>query len=101
MPHQPRNLLGAWRKTPANRFYRIAPLELAELHKQLKTCKSAEQIKPANSTFGAGLLSAKKNGGFIRMCIDYRALNKIIKKDSYQLPRIDEIWMIWLAQPFL
>src|SRR5688500_988921 len=32
----------------------------------------------------------KKNGE-VRYCIDYRKLNRITKKDSHPLPRIDDI----------
>ena len=39
----------------------------------------------------AGVLFAKKKDGSQRLCIDYRALNKITQKDKYSLPRIDEI----------
>jgi hypothetical protein len=34
---------------------------------------------------------AKKKGADYRFCIDYRRLNNITKKDSYTLPRIDEL----------
>ena len=34
----------------------------------------------------------KKNNGTIRLCIDYRQLNKIIIKNKYPLPRIDDLF---------
>jgi len=34
----------------------------------------------------------KKKDGTIRFCIDYRKLNAVTKKDSYPLPRIDDIF---------
>jgi hypothetical protein len=32
-----------------------------------------------------------KNGGKIRMCIDYQALNDITEQSAYPLPRIEQI----------
>ena len=34
---------------------------------------------------------AKKKDGSLRMCIDYRQLNKVIVKNRYPLPRIDDL----------
>jgi hypothetical protein len=36
----------------------------------------------------------RKKNGTIRMCVDYRQLNKQSKKDSYALPRIEELWIV-------
>ena len=69
----------------------MSPPEEQELKKQLDAYISAGQIEPARSPFGAGVLLAKKKDGSQRLCIDYRALNKITQKDKYPLPRIDEI----------
>ena len=78
-------------RIPAHRIYRMSPLEETELKKQLDGYLEAGQIEPARSPFGAGVLFAKKRDGSMRLCIDYRALNKITVKDKYPLPRIDEL----------
>ena len=49
------------------------------------------QIVRTNSTLGAGVLFAAEKDGTLRLCIDYRALNKITVKYIYTLPRIEEI----------
>ena len=43
------------------------------------------------SPYAAPILFVKKKDGTTRMCTDYRALNKITKKNVYPLPRIDEL----------
>ena len=48
-------------------------------------------IRPNKSPYGAPVLFVKKKDGSLRMCIDYRALNKITVKNKYPLPRIDEL----------
>ena len=78
-------------KPPAHRLYRLSPAEDEELRKQLTAYLLAGQIEPARSPFGAGVLFARKKDGSFRLCIDYRALNKITQKDKYPLPRIDEL----------
>ena len=78
-------------KIPAHRIYRLSPAEDAELQKQLTAYLAAGQIEPARSPFGAGVLFARKKDGTLRLCIDYRELNKITLKDKYPLPRIDEL----------
>ena len=48
-------------------------------------------IKLSKSPYGSLVLFVKKKDGSLRMCIDYRALNKITIKNKYPLPRIDEL----------
>src|SRR4029078_13503138 len=46
----------------------------------------------SKSPFGAPILFVKKKDGTMRMCVDYRALNRITIKNSYPLPRVDELF---------
>ena len=48
-------------------------------------------IVPGNAPFASPILMAKKPGGGLRFCVDYRKLNSITKKDRYPLPLIDEL----------
>ena len=44
------------------------------------------------SPWGAPILFVKKNDGILRMCIDYRGLNKVTVRNKYPLPRIDDLF---------
>ena len=48
-------------------------------------------IRPSTSPFASSLVLVKKKDGILRMCIDYRALNKKTLKNRYPIPRIDEL----------
>lgn len=77
---------------PPNRApYRMSPLELEELRKQIEYLLEHGFIQPSMSPYGAPVLFAPKPGGALRFCIDYRALNKQTVKNKYPLPRIDEL----------
>jgi hypothetical protein len=71
---------------------RLSATELAELKKQLTEFEAAGFIRPSKSPFGAPILFVKKKDGTMRMCVDYRALNRITVKNSYPLPRVDELF---------
>ena len=76
---------------PSRPTYRMSFQELEELERQLKEYTDNGWIRPSMSPYGAPILFVKKKDGTIRMCTDYRALNKITKKNVYPLPRIDEL----------
>lgn len=77
---------------PKKNAYRMTPRMLAELRKQLKELLERGHIRPSNSPYGAPVIFvAKKDTDELRMCIDYRALNAITVKDSYPIPRIDQL----------
>ena len=48
-------------------------------------------IKPFNVLYAALILFAKKADSSLRLCVDYRKLNALLKKDPYLIPLIDEI----------
>ena len=76
---------------PSRPTYRMSDVELAEVKKQLAELQRLGFIRPSKSPYGAPILFVKKKDGTLRMCIDYRALNKITIKNKYPLPRIDEM----------
>nr|GEX71356.1 putative reverse transcriptase domain-containing protein [Tanacetum cinerariifolium] len=72
--------------------YRLAPLEMKELSEQLKELSKKGFIRPSSSPWGAPVLFVKTKDGSFRMCIDYRELNKLMVKNRYPLPRIDDLF---------
>eukprot|EP00253_Pinus_taeda_P018204 PITA_18204 len=72
--------------------YRMSTPELTELKMQLQELLDKEYIRPSVSPWGAPVLFVKKKDGTLRMCIDYRQLNKLTIKNKYPLPRIDELF---------
>lgn len=78
--------------TPPSRSpYRLSPAELDELRRQLQELLEAGFIRPCHSPYGSPVLFVPKKDGGLRLCIDYRALNKLTIKSKYPLPRIDEL----------
>ncbi|XP_019252669.1 PREDICTED: uncharacterized protein LOC109231463 [Nicotiana attenuata] len=82
--------LGA--KPPAFSPYRMAPPELEELKKQLKELLDTGHILPSKAPFGAPVLFQKKKHGSLRLCIDYRALNKVTMKNKYPILLIVDLF---------
>ena len=79
-------------KPNAKAPYRLAPSELQELMAQLQDLLDKGFIRPSASPWGAPILFVKKKDGSLRMCIDYRELNKVTIKNRYPLPRIDDLF---------
>ncbi|KAG8485640.1 hypothetical protein CXB51_018871 [Gossypium anomalum] len=72
--------------------YRMAPTELKELKVQLQELTDKGFARPSYSPWGAPVLFVKKKDGSMRLCIDYRQLNKVTVKNKYTLPRIDDLF---------
>jgi hypothetical protein len=72
--------------------YRMTPMELKELKKQIQELLDKGFIRPSVSPWGVLVLFVKKKDDTFRMCIDYRELNKITIKIKYPLPCIDDLF---------
>ena len=72
--------------------YRMAPVEIKELASQIQDLLDKGVIIPSVSPWGAPVLFVKKKDGSMRLCIDYRELNKLTIKNKYPLPRIDDLF---------
>ncbi|TYK03368.1 ty3-gypsy retrotransposon protein [Cucumis melo var. makuwa] len=72
--------------------YRMAPAELKELKVKLQELLDKGFIWPSVSPWGVPVLFVKKKDGSMRLCIDYRELNKVTVKNKYPLPRIDDLF---------
>jgi hypothetical protein len=72
--------------------YRMSTLELKELQLQLEELLKKGYIHPSMSPWGAPVLFVKKKDGTLRLCIDFRQLNKVTIKNKYPLSRIDNIF---------
>nr|GEV10132.1 putative reverse transcriptase domain-containing protein [Tanacetum cinerariifolium] len=72
--------------------YRLAPSEMKESSEKLQELFEKGFIRPSSSPWGASVLIVKKKDGSFRICIDYRELNKLTVKNSYPLPRIDNLF---------
>ncbi|KAI3827213.1 hypothetical protein L1987_01285 [Smallanthus sonchifolius] len=79
-------------KPVAKAPYRLAPTEMKELMSQLQELLDKGFIHPSVSPWGAPILFVKKKDGSMRMCVDYRELNKLTIKKRYPLPRINDLF---------
>ncbi|XP_070028849.1 uncharacterized protein [Nicotiana sylvestris] len=76
---------------PPNRdidFY----IDLAPLKEKLVELLAKGFVRPSVSSWCALVLFVKKKDGAMRMCIDYRQLNKVTIKNKYSLPHIDDLF---------
>src|SRR4051812_27884267 len=71
--------------------YRMSASELTELKKQLEELLEKKFVRPSVSPWGAPVLLVKKKDDSMRLCVDYRQLNKVTIKNKYPLLRIDDL----------
>lgn len=61
---------------------------MAELKKQLAELVEVGYLWPSRSPYATPILFQCKKEGTLRLCVDYRALNKLTIKNKYPLPLI-------------
>ncbi|KAL0290536.1 UNVERIFIED_CONTAM: RNA-directed DNA polymerase [Sesamum calycinum] len=79
-------------RPPAQAPYRMAPAELAELRKQLDWLLEARLIQSSKAPYRSPVLFQRKQDGSMKMCLDYRALNKVTIKNKYSIPNVMDLF---------
>ena len=72
-------------------IYSLSQPELETLRKYIDEHLQRGFLRPSHSPCSAPILFAKKADGSLRLCVDYRALNKVTIKTRYPLPLIAEL----------
>ena len=75
----------------SQRARRLSYAQEQEMVKQVRELLAKQWIDPSASPWGSPILFVKKKDGGMRMCVDYRAVNKLTVRNSYPLPRIDDM----------
>ncbi|KAI0993647.1 hypothetical protein K3495_g14536, partial [Podosphaera aphanis] len=81
---------GQEKQVPWGPLYNMSHDELLVLRKELTSLLDKEFIQHSKSSAAAPVLFARKPGGGLRFCVDYRGINAITRKDRYPLPLIKE-----------
>src|ERR1700742_875693 len=72
-------------------MYSLSQFELQTLCEFVDEHLAMGFIRPTRSPHGAPVLFIKKKDGSLRLCVDFRGLNRITKKDRYPLPLISNL----------
>ncbi|KAI0991102.1 hypothetical protein K3495_g17085, partial [Podosphaera aphanis] len=71
-------------------LYKMSLDELEAVKKYITENLDKGFIEPSHAPFAAPILFVRKPNGGLRLCVDYRTLNALTRKDRYPLPLIDE-----------
>ena len=72
------------------RPYRVSSSERKVIEENVADMLQRNIIRPSASPWSSPVVLVRKKDGSVRFCVDYRALNKITRKDVYPMPRIDD-----------
>ena len=72
------------------RPHRIPYCERPKLEGEVHRLLDAEVIQPSSSPWASPIVLVRKKDGGVRMCVDFRKVNLVTKKDCFPLPRLDE-----------
>ena len=76
---------------PFGPLYPLSETELKVLRDYIDDNLARGWIRPSKSSAGAPILFAKKKDGSLRLCVDFRGLNRITVRNKYPIPLIDEL----------
>ena len=76
---------------PDSRMYRLCTPERAALKKWIEDCLERGHIRRSKSPAGAGIFFVKKKDKSLRLCIDYRLLNRMTIANRFPLPLPDAL----------
>ena len=71
--------------------YRMSPKELEALRSELDKLMEYGFIRKSKSPWSSPVLFVRKKDNSLRLCVDYRKLNKLTVKSRYPIPRVDEL----------
>lgn len=74
----------------AQRYRRIPPSEYEVVKEHINQLLSSQVIRESSSPYASPIVLVRKKGGKLRMCVDYRQLNRKTRRDAFPLPRIEE-----------
>ena len=75
---------------PDQKIYPLGAEELETVQEYINKNEARGWIREAFTDGGSPIMFVKKKDGSLRLCVDYRALNEVTKKDRYPLPLIGE-----------
>ncbi|MCO5576395.1 hypothetical protein L7F22_030205 [Adiantum nelumboides] len=72
--------------------YRVSQAQQEEIMRQVNELVEKKMVKPSSSPFCSPVLLVQKKDGTYRMCVDYRVLNRIIIKNRFPMPRVEDLF---------
>ena len=71
----------------------ISPRDFEEAKQHIQGLLEAQIITPSCSPFASPIVLVRKKNNTLRLCVDYRAVNRFTIKDSYAIPKIDDLFL--------
>lgn len=73
------------------RYYRVSPIIQEVINKELEKMLADGVVEPSTSSWSSPLRLVQKPQGGYRVCVDFRQVNALSKKDAYPLPYVSQI----------
>ncbi|MCO5581857.1 hypothetical protein L7F22_035746 [Adiantum nelumboides] len=72
--------------------YRVSRAQQEEIMRQVNELVEKGMVRPSSSPFCSLVLLVQNKDGTYRMCVDYRALNRITIKNRFLVPRVEDLF---------
>lgn len=69
----------------------IRPQDYEDARRHIQQMVDADIIRPSNSPFASPIVLVRKKSGSLRLCVDYRKLNARTVRDSYPIPKVEDL----------